>query len=279
MSEREEFDSKKKQLSALRAQLHHAQEEKETIFQQLKSQREKIKSRILNIRNLKEERNTLTKQVQQQKEQRDKLNEEVRNKAQVQRQFSERREELRGQVPQNPGRMREEIRRLETKIETEVIPFEKEKQFRKRIKELRTELAKAEKINAIYKEASSAAADVSAARRQAETSHHSVQELAQRSQQRHETIHKLYEEVKQLRQEEKPLFGKHAGCRERGNALKKELAEISARVDELAKILHEEREKSFQVKVQEKTAEVNEKIKKGKKLSMDDILAFQATKE
>jgi uncharacterized coiled-coil DUF342 family protein len=38
-------------------------------------------------------------------------------------------------------------------------------------------------------------------------------------------------------------------------------------------------EKSFQKKVQEKTAEVKEKIKAKKKLSTEDILAYQASNE
>ena len=61
--------------------------------------------------------------------------------------------------------------------------------------------------------------------------------------------------------------------------VKKEVDELQARVTVLSKLFKDEEEKSFKTKVKEKTAEVREKMKKGKKLSTEDILAFQATKD
>ena len=57
------------------------------------------------------------------------------------------------------------------------------------------------------------------------------------------------------------------------------MGEIVLRVNELAKLFGEEEQKSMKRQVREKTAEVHEKIKKKQKLSMDDILAFQASSE
>ena len=44
-------------------------------------------------------------------------------------------------------------------------------------------------------------------------------------------------------------------------------------------LLNEESERNFKQRAREKTAEVQEKIKKGKKLRTEDILAFQALRE
>ena len=60
---------------------------------------------------------------------------------------------------------------------------------------------------------------------------------------------------------------------------KKGVDKLQARVTVLSRLFKDEEEKSFKTKVKEKNAEVQDKLKKGKKLSTEDILAFQATKE
>ena len=73
-------------------------------------------------------------------------------------------------------------------------------------------------------------------------------------------------------EKDKELYGKI-------EQTKKELDSLQARIKELGGILQEEEEKSFQQIAREKTEEVKEKMKKGKKLSTEDILAFQAMKD
>ena len=85
--------------------------------------------------------------------------------------------------------------------------------------------------------------------------------------------------LKELREQEKPLLDKYQQSKSEMDQLRKELEEKLTRVNELAKLLHEEEEKDYNSKVRERTAEVKEKLRKGKKLTTEDILAFQAMKE
>ena len=61
--------------------------------------------------------------------------------------------------------------------------------------------------------------------------------------------------------------------------VKRELEDSLKKFHELGKHFKEEKHKSFQTLVKERTAEVKEKMRKGKKLSTEDILAFQAGKD
>ncbi|HIG92726.1 TPA: hypothetical protein HA234_00840 [Candidatus Woesearchaeota archaeon] len=278
---RQEFEQKKKEIFQLRSALTALSAEKETIFHQLKSSGQKVKSLAASMKALKDERDALTKQVQELKGERAKLNSAVKEKASEKKKVEEKRDEIQSELEYkgNPRALKHEIEVLERKIETEVMPFSKEQQLRKRVKELQARYKEATKLGEVWKEVNTSSADFSETRRQAEESHHSVQEKAQEAQQRHEKMTSLLQEIKKLRAEEKPQADKYTQLKEEVAQTKKKLDEAAARVEELRKILHEDDERSFTQKAQERTMEVREKIKKGKKLSTEDILAFQALKE
>ncbi len=279
--QREEFERKKKELSGIRVKLRDLHEQKEETFQKSKALREKMRALNSRIKGLKESRDVLTKQVKETKSERDKLNIVVKEKASFKKEADQKKQSLAGKVgpPESPRQIKEQIRRLETKLETEVMPFPKEQQLTKMLKELKARYKEMAVVEEAWKEVNTTAADFSEARRKAQELHHEVQKLAEGSQEKHEQVNQLYEELKKARGEEQPLAEKHLQLKVEYAQKKKELAEISARVDELAKLFHEEKEKSFRSKVREKTEEVKEKIKQRKKLSTEDILAFQALDE
>jgi len=131
----------------------------------------------------------------------------------------------------------------------------------------------------VWKEVNTVTADFSQARREAQDAHHSIQGKAQQSQQRHEQLMVLVEEIKKLRDQQKPLEDKGKAQKATIEEMKKKLDELTARVDELGKLFQEDDTRSYTQKAKERTAEVQEKLKKGKKLSTEDILAFQALKD
>ena len=89
----------------------------------------------------------------------------------------------------------------------------------------------------------------------------------------------MYEEVKSFREQEKPFADKYFKFKAEYEEIRKTVEELQLRVTELAKLLNEDDERSFKTIAQEKTAEVKEKLRKGKKLSTEDILAFQAMRD
>ena len=145
-----------------------------------------------------------------------------------------------------------------------------------KIKELRLEYQRLEHLGDLWKNINAVAADFAGARRQAEEYHRRVQETATLSQKKHEQLNPLYEKLKQLREKEKLLAAQHLQLKEQYRQTKELLETVSSRVKELSQIFSENEKKSFKEQLKEKTAQVSEKIKKREKLSMEDILAFQA---
>lgn len=279
--EREEYVQKKKDVSMLRTQLISLNTDKEKVFQELRSLGQQTKPLMGQINKIKQERDELTTKVKTLKEEREKLNETVKEKAHEKQEVMDKQKGLVRDSPstENPGRIKAEIARLEMKIQTEVIPFEKEQQFTKHIKELKLKLKQLEQLGLAWREASTASAGFSHARQKANDMHQEIQVVAQQSQEKHQQMNGLYDQIKKLRQQEKPLKQKYGELKAQWEGLKKTFDETVARANELAKLFHEEEETSFKAKAREKSALVQEKLKSGKKLRMEDILAFQASKE
>lgn len=290
---RDEFQQKKRDLSLWRSQITAISTEKEKTYHALKSVQNTIRTLIDTIKNCKEERDKLTSQVKSLKGEREKLNLAVKEKADEKKKVVQKREEIttkltkltpstkstRFEPSQNPAQIKAHIAALERTIETEVMPFSEEKKLTKKIKELQTQYKKMEELGGLWKEVHAVAADFSQTRRVAEETHHNVQVLAQESQKKHEEMRSLYEQLKSARTQEKPLKDNYLDLKKKFEELRKQGEEISKRVQELSKVFQEEEGKSFRHIAEQKKAQVQEKLKKGKKLSTEDILAFQASKE
>lgn len=277
---REEFHEKRKELGKLRSRISTVNSQKEEIFQQLRSSRDRIKSHLQKINTIKSERDELTKKVKEFKEERNKLNLVAKEKLSSKKEVEAEKKNFTGlDRKQSPSKIRSEIKRLEEKIETEVIPFSTEKELRKRIKGLKLEYEKIKEAGEKWENIKAASGDFAEARKKAQFSHHKVQEAASLSQEKHEEVNKSYEEIRDLKKSETPLAEQYLKLKDEHGELKKSFEELRKRVDELSKLFSEEEYKSFKEKVKEKTAEVKDKIKKKQKLKMEDILTFQASKD
>lgn len=278
---RKEFHQKKRDLVKLRFQLNTIHSQKEEAFHGLRSTQDKIRSKLKQVKSLRETRDTLTKQVKTLKEEREKLNQGVKEKAGKKKEVDQKKQELIEQIDfkGNPAALKRQIDQMETRLETELMPFTKEQQLRKTVKELRVQYKEISQLGTVWKEVNTASADFSEMRRKAQDTHHEVQKIAETSQEKHQEIQKIYDELHQLKEQEQPLAEKHLHLKVEYESVKKSFEEIQSRVNELGKLFKDEEEKDFKSLVREKTAQVQDKLKKGKKLSTEDILAFQASKE
>ena len=278
---RKEFQQKKQEFFNLRSQLNSLNAEKETAYKSLRILREKVRVSSQKMTSLKQERDQYIKQVKEHKQTRDQLNTAVKSKSLEKKEVDEKKKALLEKVDhqENPFYLKKQIEALERKIETEPMAFSKEKEITKQIKQLQARYKEIAKLGEVWKEVNTVSMNFAQTRRQAEESHQEVQKLAQLSQEKHEEMSKLFDELKKIRSEEQPLAEKYLQLKMQFEEQKKKMQELQTRVTELGKLFNEEEEKSFKVKVKEKTAEVKEKMRSGKKLSTADILAFQALKD
>ncbi|MDP3699005.1 MAG: hypothetical protein Q8R47_05450 [Nanoarchaeota archaeon] len=278
---REELKEKRKEFSALRSKLRSIHEQKEAQYQQLQTLKNSAKSGLMQIQSLKGERDQLTQKVKELKQQRDTFNVLTKEKSDLSTEAQQQKKALADKFDAkgNPAGIKFLISKLERRLETEVMPFPREEKLRKQVKELQAQQKKMTELEAAWKRSHNASFAAAEVRRKAEQLHREVQGTAGISQEKHQQVNSLYEQLKQLRGQEKPIAVKYLELKDEAGQIKKKMQELQSRLQELSRQSNDKEEKSLKEQIKEKTAQVSEKIKKKEKLKIDDILAFQASDE
>ncbi|MBI1968566.1 hypothetical protein HYS49_01515 [Candidatus Woesearchaeota archaeon] len=284
----EDFLQKKRDVQQLREALAARHAEKEKAYESLAALRNQLKTQAVLITTLRQERDALTDGVKALKAEREKVQVRVQEKSlekeEVEQQWKKLREDL--SLEKNPARIAEYIAAIEKKIETEVMPFSQELVLTKKTKELKGKLRQVQELSRAEQRKNTVAADFAGTRREAQDFHTQVQAKARQSQEKHERMLATLQELKKLREEEQPLAEQHLTLkvqyhegREKLNLAFQDLRAWE-RLFEKNTALRRQKARALEEEQLAKMREaVEEKLKKGQKLRMEDILAFQTGKD
>jgi len=274
----------RKEVSGLRTELNSLNENKENLYSEKDKVSQKIISMINEIKDLKKERDTYTNDVKQLKVDRERLNATLKTDSEDLKKYVTAKDSIKSKskLTENPTKIKKEIESLEFKIETEGMSFDKEKKVMLQINDLKKKLVG----SAEYIEASDKVFEIRKRirndRRDANKIHKDVQEKAKLSQERHEKILELSNSIDELKKDEQEKFNKFVAAKEEFNkvndVLKEKIKILNDYHEELkkhkVKVKKENKEK-IEKTLEEKSKAVDEKIKKGKKLTTEDLLIFQ----
>jgi uncharacterized coiled-coil DUF342 family protein len=268
------------EISNLRRRLSEINNEKEALFTQRQDIGRQISNLIKDVKGVRSERDTLTGVVRLSKDEREKLNEQIRVKIEEVKKLKDAEGTPRAQ--EDPRRIKREIERLEFKIETDVMSFEKEKQLMKVIKEMKKTLAEADKAFTGVRKIRELSHEIDDLKAIANSAHAKVQEGAKESQAKHEALVQTSKQIDELKAKEeefnkqitekKALMTPIAAELDAKNAALQDLrAKMGFAREEDKKVTAEKRKK----KLSELQAEVTDKMKRGDKLTTEDLLIMQ----
>ncbi len=278
-----ELDKLRKEINHSRNELNKIDNDKEAWFNKKKELFVTIRKKVESIRENKKKRDSLTKNVKDLKKKRDAFNQEIRNK------ISELAK-LKGEVKnltkktriKDPHLIKGEIDRIEVKLETEAMPFEKEKEMTKKLKLLKKSIAEASETIIILDKIEKLNFEINSVKKNSNVAHSEIQKLAQESQKLHEGIIKNSKEIGNLEIKEEEAFKNFAEFKKKfniiNNRLKEKLSQMNGVRNKINKFELEEDEKrklKESIMIKSKEHELEEKIKTGKKLTTEDFLAFQ----
>lgn len=274
--------------SKLRNALNLLDNEKERWFKKSKECSISIRNAIQKIKDCKEKRDSLTQEVRELKTKRDGINRDIASK--VKDLGSLKKEKAAASkssdIKETPSKIKQGIERLEFKIETEPMPFDKEQDLMKRIKELKKLHENASCIAEFDEKIRDGSEAIKKMGKEANEAHKSMQEKAKQSQALHEEILNLSLEIGKMKADEEDAFKKFSEFKKKFNEanaqLKEELKAMNGAKASLDKISHDRKEKrrleqeSF---LKSKEEEISQKIKRGEKLTTEDLLVFQKLAE
>jgi uncharacterized coiled-coil DUF342 family protein len=274
----------KKEIQTLRTELNQIDEQKEEFFRKKESLSQSIKEAIAEIKTKRGERDSLTEEVKKRKGIRRELNEEVRKKIDKIKELNKKKKDLsqRYNIKDDPVKIKQAIDEIERKIETEPMSFEKEKELMKKINDWKKKYEKAKNISGIWEETYTISKEIDDLRKKAENAHKDVQTKAKVSQEKHEGIISSSDMIDEMRKEEEEAFKKFIRFKQKFTEVNERLQEKLLEMRKLKSEIDADKKKNGEFKVHKqkellkmKMGDIEEKIKRGEKLTTDDLLVFQ----
>ena len=277
------LDKLRNEINSINKDLNKKDNEKESWFRKKNDLSRNIRRNISSIKESKQKRDDLTKKVKGLKEKRNDLNQEIKKKiSELIKLKNETNNLTKKSKIKNPRGLKGEIDRIEVKLETEPMPFEKEKSLSKKIKQLKKLQEEASIIINNISKIKKFNSEIDSAQKNSNDTHNEIQKLAAESQKLHESLIKNSKEIDGLKAGEEEAFKKFVDCKnnfsEINNKLEEKLGNMNDIRSKINKFQLEEDEKRRlreSIAIKSKEQEIEEKIKTGKKITTDDFLAFQ----
>lgn len=263
-------------IGGLRKQLSELEDEQKKVRRQRDEVGKKIAGLINQAKTLREERNKLTDEVQELKKQREKLNQQISSTAQNIKQTNQEKKKIAEElgIKGEVEGIKRNIKRIEYKIETEALEFDKEQKLMKTLKELKAKYAKAVKSSEAFKKGGELVKQIKDTRKSADSIHKDLQQKAVLSQQKHEVLLDISKQIDELKVQEE--------------AIKKDIKAVQDKIDPLEEALEKELAKIGQTlrksrpkkqDLEEKKKEIEGRLSKGKKLTTEDLLTLQSIED
>lgn len=280
-----EIDTVKATIRDIKAELDKLNREKEGWMAKKNSYKQEILNIIHQVKELKNERNNLTSQVHTSKVEREKVDKMIPDLQVQLDKLKKEREDLSKKLgmKESPGELRREIDAMSTKLETVPMSFEAEKKLMKQIKDKKKELQSSSQVNEISKKIRILYEELDMYKKIRTISHSKVQSIAKNSQNKHESMIEESKKIDELKAKEEEAFGKFKELKEQFKAKSVELNVQIDKVRELGKKVgisdNEERanvQNAQKRTLEQKRREVEDKLKRGEKLTTEDILVLQS---
>ncbi len=268
-------------ISSLKTECNELYKEKEDWAARKSGISKKIKDLIFQVKQAKDSRNNFNEEIKKLKPERDKKNAEVRAEIEKIKILNIEKEKL--PKGKDPEFILKQIRELNTKIETEVISYEKEKGIMKEIKSLRKEYEECKGKKLFMDKYSEEDKKLKLLKKESADINSKIQDFARKSEAMHKQVLSLSKEVDDLKIKEnefrEKFFEKKREIGEKDAALKSIVEKTES--EERRRKEHRERKKKFEekqirIKVSEKKKRVEEKLKRGEKLTTDDLIVLQS---
>ena len=280
----EELNKQRVEVSKLKNSLNEIDREKESWFKKKEELSRKIKDAIHKIKDNKIKRDALTQEVKELKPKRDSVNKELALKSPELEKLKKERSELAKSVDikESPSRIKQQMEKLQFRIETDTVSFEKEKELMKKIKELRKHYDKVSILEESNKKIREVLDNAKGIKKSANDAHKLIQEKAKHSQILHEEILRISAEIDKMKVEEEDAFKKFSELKKKFNETNSQLKEklkimndVKSSLDKISSDRREKKKREIESFLKSKEDAVNEKIKKGQKLTNEDLLVFQ----
>ncbi len=278
-----ELDLTKKEIIELKDQLNKSNYNKETWFKNKENLRKEIYNSINKFKEIKKIKDEFNINLQNLKKQRDNYNKEVKNFIESLRQLKKQRTDLlkKYNFKINPLTTKDKILQLEQKIETEGLQFKDEQKLMKKINQLKKIAEQTKDVENIVNEINSLYKKIEDSRKKADDVHKKIKQNLKLKTDYKDLID-VTNKIDSLKKQHEDVFKKFLEYKNEfskiNHLLKEKLIKanyIKSKMNEIDLAFKLNKEKEEREKISEKTQLVENKLKRGEKLTREDLIVFQ----
>ena len=275
---RQKIDELRRTVKALQSEGNKVYGERVAVEKEQRALRSELKKLISESQQARKERDVFTAKVREEKSKRSELGSQIKEKIGVVKSFSKDAHSV-GSL----NYLKHSMNVINAKIETEVMPFEKEKALMKQLHKFEKEYAEAKKAADLLKQKQASSSELKTLKKSADDVHSVIQENAKLSQEKHEvavSASKKINDIKQklddlnkvLEEKDKVLLDVDLKL----EPLLKELGELSGKVRKTADEVYHRRQDSMKKTLKDMRDAIEAKLKRGEKLTTEDFLVMQS---
>jgi len=267
----------KKEIAELKDSLNTLNTQKEEWFTQKESLKKEVLNLISQIKKIKFSKDKDTKEIQELKQAREKYNKEVKELIVKYKELNEKKRKFMKDKKINfdPAKLIERISELEFKIETEGVSFEQEKKIMTQIKQLKKQLDEAGDVQKVFGELNTLSDKINKAKALADDAHNKLRDQLKGDRSSYDDFLKLTKQINDLKKKQESAFNKFIESKNKFSDINQQLKDKLKDAKEININDQMVKHKAEAKVLEEKTKEVEEKLKKKKKLTTEDLLVFQ----
>ena len=265
----------------LKRDMKQAARAKEQWFRKKESLKEDIKVLSKDLKSLRSQRGEMSSELKSLKKERDKYNAEVKELISKIKKVGSEREKVRGRYSAcvNPEVLLKKISALEEQVEVEV-DFKKEKKLMEEIKKLKKQYDEVSLVGPSTEKDISQ--NIKESRKKADSFHKKLQEVSEQG--GSDDFKAKVNKLQTVKKEQEDAFQKFIDEKNRFLSIQKELKVKQKELAPLEAAAEEKKEEKKKAKaeakekvLEEETKKVEEKLKSKKRLTKEDLLAFQGS--
>src|SRR3989344_8975953 len=278
--QKEELNNKlrllKSEIFSSKSKLNDLNKQKEEWYSKKEDLKKEIRELIKGIKNMKNISDSTRRNIQQYKEERDNYNKKVKELVEEIKKLNKEKKDIFSKLKiKDPIRIKRDIERLEESIEIEAFSFDKETKIMKKIKDLKKIYQESSQATELLDKIDNISKEIDNTRNKAEEYHKKLIDSIKGNRESFNSFMELSKRISNLNKLQQDAFEKFIGYKKEfakaNNMLKEKLLE--SRVIQNKLIVEKEEEKKS---LQERQRDiVEQKIKAKKKITTEDLLAFQ----
>ncbi|MEK6936735.1 MAG: hypothetical protein AABW58_01550 [Nanoarchaeota archaeon] len=272
----------KKEINLLRSKLNSSSITKREKIKDLQKTRSDIRNTLNKVKEFKSKKSSFTNTLEELKKQRELHNKNVHDLILSLKDLNTEKKEIekKFKIKLNPLAIKEKIDQLETKIQTDVISFEKEKKLMGEIRKLKADFKNSGSLFSISEKEEKISKNIKEEREKANSFHNQVKEILNLNKEENKQFRDLFKQLDKLR---KIQEDKQKELDEMDKSSEAITTELNLKLTEMSKInpsliesnRKEERKKIEEKIIEEKSRLVEEKLRTKGKLTTEDLIVMQ----